>query len=128
VNVALPALRDDLGASLGDQQWVVEAYLLLASQILVGGSLGDLYVDEDDRRAEDAGDQREALGAGLVLDPAAARGPAARAGWRRDRIVASCTCSKTARHCPPAARRPRRRARLLRRELPRERLGAARHR
>ncbi|HEX4364706.1 MAG TPA: DHA2 family efflux MFS transporter permease subunit [Solirubrobacteraceae bacterium] len=44
VNVALPALRADLNASLADQQWVVEAYLLmLASLILVGGSLGDLY-------------------------------------------------------------------------------------
>jgi EmrB/QacA subfamily drug resistance transporter len=44
VNVALPALRDDFGASLADQQWVVEAYLLLlASLMLVGGSLGDLY-------------------------------------------------------------------------------------
>ena len=44
VNVALPALRDDLDASLADQQWVIEAYLLLlASLILVGGSLGDLY-------------------------------------------------------------------------------------
>lgn len=44
VNVALPALRDDLDASLADQQWVVEAYLLLlASLVLVGGSLGDLY-------------------------------------------------------------------------------------
>jgi EmrB/QacA subfamily drug resistance transporter len=44
VNVALPALRADLGATLADQQWVVEAYLLLlASLILVGGSLGDLY-------------------------------------------------------------------------------------
>jgi len=44
VNVALPALREDLDASLSDQQWVVEAYLLLlASLILVGGSLGDLY-------------------------------------------------------------------------------------
>ncbi|HEV2775573.1 MAG TPA: MFS transporter [Solirubrobacteraceae bacterium] len=44
VNVALPALRDDLDASLADQQWVVEAYLLLlASLILVGGTLGDLY-------------------------------------------------------------------------------------
>ena len=44
VNVALPALRDDLDASLADQQWVVEAYLLLlAALILVGGSLGDLY-------------------------------------------------------------------------------------
>ncbi|MGH2840234.1 MAG: MFS transporter [Solirubrobacteraceae bacterium] len=44
VNVALPALREDLDASLADQQWVVEAYLLmLASLVLVGGSLGDLY-------------------------------------------------------------------------------------
>ncbi|MDP2709632.1 MAG: MFS transporter [Solirubrobacteraceae bacterium] len=44
VNVALPALRDDLDASLADQQWVVAAYLLLlGSLILVGGSLGDLY-------------------------------------------------------------------------------------
>ena len=44
VNVALPALREDLGASLAGQQWVVESYLLmLASLVLVGGSLGDLY-------------------------------------------------------------------------------------
>ena len=44
VNVALPALREDLGASLADQQWVVESYfLLLGSLLLVGGSLGDVY-------------------------------------------------------------------------------------
>jgi len=44
VNVALPALRDDLQATLAGQQWVVESYLLLlAALILVGGSLGDLY-------------------------------------------------------------------------------------
>jgi EmrB/QacA subfamily drug resistance transporter len=44
VNVALPSLREDLDASLAGQQWVVEAYLLmLASLILVGGSLGDMY-------------------------------------------------------------------------------------
>jgi EmrB/QacA subfamily drug resistance transporter len=44
INVALPALREDLGGSLAHQQWVVEAYLLLlASLLLVGGSLGDLY-------------------------------------------------------------------------------------
>ncbi len=43
VNVALPALARDLGASLAAQQWVVEAYLLtLGSLVLVGGSLGDL--------------------------------------------------------------------------------------
>ncbi len=44
VNVALPSLREDLDATLADQQWVVEAYLLLlASLVLVGGALGDLY-------------------------------------------------------------------------------------
>jgi EmrB/QacA subfamily drug resistance transporter len=44
VNVALPALREDLNAGLATQQWVVEAYLLtLGSLILVAGSLGDLY-------------------------------------------------------------------------------------
>jgi EmrB/QacA subfamily drug resistance transporter len=43
VNVALPALRQDLGAGLATQQWVVEAYLLtLSSLLLVGGSLGAL--------------------------------------------------------------------------------------
>ena len=44
VNVALPAIEDDLGGGLALQQWVVDAYLLtLGSLILVGGSLGDLY-------------------------------------------------------------------------------------
>ena len=43
VNVALPAIRSSLHGSLADQQWVVEAYLLtLSSLLLVGGSLGDL--------------------------------------------------------------------------------------
>src|SRR3954454_24404540 len=42
VNVALPAIRDDLGTGLAAQQWIVEAYLLtLGSLVLVGGSLGD---------------------------------------------------------------------------------------
>jgi EmrB/QacA subfamily drug resistance transporter len=43
VNVALPAIREDLDTGLTAQQWIVEAYLLtLGSIILVGGSLGDL--------------------------------------------------------------------------------------
>src|SRR3954449_1512956 len=43
VNVALPAIRDDLDTGLAAQQWIVEAYLLtLGSLLLVGGSLGDL--------------------------------------------------------------------------------------
>ncbi|MBV8991582.1 MAG: MFS transporter [Solirubrobacterales bacterium] len=44
VNVALPAIRASLHRGLAQQQWVVEAYLLtLASLLLVGGSLGDLF-------------------------------------------------------------------------------------
>jgi EmrB/QacA subfamily drug resistance transporter len=44
VNVALPALQTALRASATDIQWVVESYaLLLASLLLLGGSLGDLY-------------------------------------------------------------------------------------
>ena len=43
VNVALPAIRDDLEGGLAAQQWVVEADLLsLGATLLVGGSLGDL--------------------------------------------------------------------------------------
>jgi EmrB/QacA subfamily drug resistance transporter len=44
VNVALPAIRGDLGGGLAGQQWVSNAYLLtLGSLILIGGSLGDLF-------------------------------------------------------------------------------------
>src|SRR6202021_242545 len=44
VNVALPALQAGLHASVTEIQWVVESYaLLLASLLLLGGSLGDLY-------------------------------------------------------------------------------------
>ena len=44
VNVALPAIEEDLGGGLSAQQWVSNAYLLaLASLILIGGSLGDIY-------------------------------------------------------------------------------------
>jgi EmrB/QacA subfamily drug resistance transporter len=44
VNVALPAIRSSLHGGLAEQQWVVEAYLLtLSSLLLIGGSLGDLF-------------------------------------------------------------------------------------
>jgi EmrB/QacA subfamily drug resistance transporter len=44
VTVALPAIAHDLGGGLEAQQWVSNAYLLtLASLILIGGSLGDIY-------------------------------------------------------------------------------------
>src|SRR5256714_5779460 len=42
VNVALPALQRDLHATAADLLWVIEAYsLFLSALILVGGSLGD---------------------------------------------------------------------------------------
>lgn len=42
LGVALPAIQEDLNASLRDMSWVVNAYVLfLASLILIGGSLGD---------------------------------------------------------------------------------------
>src|ERR1700704_3136301 len=42
VNVALPVMQRSLGATVGQVQWIVEAYaLLLASLVLVGGALGD---------------------------------------------------------------------------------------
>jgi EmrB/QacA subfamily drug resistance transporter len=44
VNIALRSVGDDLGATVAQLQWVVNAYLLtLASLILVGGSLGDHF-------------------------------------------------------------------------------------
>jgi EmrB/QacA subfamily drug resistance transporter len=44
VNVALPAMKDDLSMGLAGQQWVVEVYLLaLVSLMLVGGSMGDQF-------------------------------------------------------------------------------------
>ena len=42
VNVALPALQQELNANVVDVQWVIEAYsLLLSAFLLTGGSLGD---------------------------------------------------------------------------------------
>src|SRR6185503_20230652 len=42
VNVALPVMQRELHASASDAQWIIDAYLLvLSSLILAGGSLGD---------------------------------------------------------------------------------------
>lgn len=43
VNVALPSIRVDLGATTGELQWVVDAYvLMLGSLLLFGGRLADI--------------------------------------------------------------------------------------
>jgi EmrB/QacA subfamily drug resistance transporter len=44
VNVALPAIAEDLGGGLAGQQWTANAYLVtLGSLLLIGGSLGDIF-------------------------------------------------------------------------------------
>ena len=43
VNVALPAIEEELGGGLAAQQWIINAYLLtLGSFILIAGSLSDV--------------------------------------------------------------------------------------
>lgn len=44
VTVALPAISDELGGGISTQQWVVDAYLItLSALILLAGSLSDSY-------------------------------------------------------------------------------------
>ena len=44
VNVALPAIEEDFDASLTGLQWIVSAYLVtLSALVLLGGSLGDEF-------------------------------------------------------------------------------------
>lgn len=44
VNVALPAIEEELGGGLTTQQWVVDAYLItLGSLILLAGSISDAF-------------------------------------------------------------------------------------
>jgi EmrB/QacA subfamily drug resistance transporter len=69
VNVALPVMQRSLGATVGQLQWIVEAYaLLLASLVLVGGALGDRL------------GRRKVFSAGVVLFAAASAGCGAAPG------------------------------------------------
>lgn len=44
VNVALPSIGDELGASTAQLQWVIDSYaLVLACLLVLGGSLGDRF-------------------------------------------------------------------------------------
>src|SRR5205809_5565391 len=44
VNIALPALQSRMNATMRDVQWVVEAYsLFLSALMLTGGALGDRF-------------------------------------------------------------------------------------
>jgi len=45
VNVALPRLQEDLGATTAQLQWVVDAYsVVFAGSLLLAGALGDRSV------------------------------------------------------------------------------------
>src|SRR5215472_9854974 len=42
VNIAMPVLQHSLGATVSDTQWIIDAYLIvLSSLLLAGGALGD---------------------------------------------------------------------------------------
>ncbi len=44
VNVAIPSIRDDLGASASQIQWVIDVYtLVLASLLMLSGAMGDRF-------------------------------------------------------------------------------------
>ncbi|WEK04676.1 MAG: MFS transporter [Candidatus Devosia phytovorans] len=44
ISIAIPAIRADLGATLGDAQWISNGYLLfLSALILLGGAAGDRF-------------------------------------------------------------------------------------
>ena len=44
ISIAVPAIRGNLGANLGEAQWVQNGYLLfMASLILIGGAAGDRF-------------------------------------------------------------------------------------
>ena len=56
LNVALPTIREDLGAGSSQMQWIVDAYLLVfAGLLLTAGSLGDRF------------GRRRALTVGLIV-------------------------------------------------------------
>ena len=140
VNVALPAIGEDLGASTGALQWIVNGYLLtLASLILLGGSLGDrlgrrrVFVlgvglftaasllcavaperDAADRRPAAAGRRRRAADAGQPGDDRVEL-PARRPGAGDRRLVGARRRRGGAR---AAARRLPDRRRLVAGDLP----------
>nr|WP_275666399.1 MFS transporter [Streptomyces cinnamoneus] len=44
VNIAMPSIRDDIGASFSTLQWITEGYALaFAAGLITGGRLGDIY-------------------------------------------------------------------------------------
>ncbi|MCG7529157.1 MFS transporter, partial [Streptomyces sp. OfavH-34-F] len=78
LNVAIPALQEDLGPTMAQTQWIVDGYALaLGGCVLATGTLGDTY------------GRRRAFVAGLVLC-ALASVLGARAGAVEQVVVARC--------------------------------------
>jgi EmrB/QacA subfamily drug resistance transporter len=72
VNVAVPRIRDDLGASASQLQWIVGAYpLAVAAGLLVGARLGDLFGRQRLFVAGAAGFTAASFACGLAPSPSA---------------------------------------------------------
>jgi EmrB/QacA subfamily drug resistance transporter len=72
LNVALPAMKADLGASASQLQWIVDAYMLVfAGLLLTAGSLGDRFGRKRVLTAGLAIFGAASAGAALVHDPGA---------------------------------------------------------
>ncbi|HYX87342.1 MAG TPA: MFS transporter [Gaiellales bacterium] len=70
VNIALPDMARDLGASFSDLQWVIDAYALsLAALMLTAGSIGDLAGHRLTFAAGLVVFSLSSLGCGLAQDP-----------------------------------------------------------
>ena len=70
INIALPAISDELGGGLTTQQWAVDAYLLtLGSLILLAGSVSDAFGRLLVLRIGLIGFAIASLGVGLAPDP-----------------------------------------------------------
>ncbi|MEV4174142.1 MFS transporter [Nonomuraea sp. NPDC049709] len=71
VNVALPAIQEDLGFSTSTLSWVVNAYMVVfGGFLLLGGRLGDMY-----------GHRRILLGGVVLFTVASAAAGLAQSGW-----------------------------------------------
>ena len=109
VNVALPTLVRDLGSSISDLQWVVDAYsLVFAGLLLTAGTLGDRYGRKGaltaglvvfgvaSGAAAFATDVTSLIGARAVMGIGAATIIAPRTGACAARPGAACTRARTA--------------------------------